>query len=73
MNLKVITVHLPEQYIQALDELVKRKRYPNRAEAIRMAIRDFLNEEFAIIYKEDERKKEEEKLLRRRKRRKARH
>jgi len=71
MGLKVVTVHLPEAHVEALDELVRRKRYPNRAEAIRTAVRDFLLEEFAIIYQEEERKKEEEKLLRRGKRGKA--
>lgn len=45
--MKVVTVHLPEVYIEAIDQLVKKKRYPNRAEAIRMAVRDFLLEEAA--------------------------
>jgi len=45
---KVVTVHLPEAYIEAIDQLVKRKLYPNRAEAIRMAIRDFIMEEAMI-------------------------
>jgi len=39
---KMITVHLPEPYIQALDDLVEKKYYPNRAEAIRTAVRDLL-------------------------------
>jgi len=43
----IISVHVPEQYIKAIDELVRRKRYPSRAEAIRMAIRDFILEEFS--------------------------
>jgi len=43
--LKLITLHLPEPYIQALDRLVKEKHYPNRAEAIRLFIRDGLYEE----------------------------
>ncbi len=43
--LKVVTVHLPEAYLEAIDELVKRRLYPNRAEAIRMAVRDFIKEE----------------------------
>jgi len=45
---KVVTVHLPEAYIEAIDELVRRRIYPNRAEAIRMAVRDFIREEAAI-------------------------
>jgi len=45
---KVVTVHLPEVYIEAIDELVRRRIYPNRAEAIRMAVRDFIREEAVI-------------------------
>ena len=40
--MKLITLHLPEPYINALDRLVNEKYYPNRAEAIRVAIRDLL-------------------------------
>jgi Arc/MetJ-type ribon-helix-helix transcriptional regulator len=43
--MKLITLHLPEPYIKALDKLVEQKYYPNRAEAIRVAIRDLLNDE----------------------------
>lgn len=43
--MRLITLHLPEPYIKALDELVRRKYYPNRAEAIRVAVRDLLNVE----------------------------
>jgi len=42
---KVVTVHLPEVYLEVIDELVRRKLYPNRAEAIRTAVRDFIMEE----------------------------
>jgi Arc/MetJ-type ribon-helix-helix transcriptional regulator len=42
---RLITLHLPEPYIKALDKLVDEKYYPNRAEAIRVAIRDLLNVE----------------------------
>jgi len=43
--MRLITLHLPEPYIKALDDLVKQKKYPNRAELIRVAIRDLLTEE----------------------------
>jgi Arc/MetJ-type ribon-helix-helix transcriptional regulator len=36
---------LPEPYIKLLDQLVNERFYPNRAEAIRVAIRDLINEE----------------------------
>lgn len=42
---KLITLYLPEPYIKALDSLVDERFYPNRAEAIRVAVRDLLNEE----------------------------
>ncbi len=44
-EMRVVTVHLPEAYLEAIDELVRKKRYPNRAEAIRMAVRDFIRTE----------------------------
>jgi len=43
--MKLITLHLPEPYIKALDRLVSEKYYPNRAEAIRVAVRDLLTVE----------------------------
>ena len=43
--MRLITLHLPEPYIKALDQLVKDKYYPNRAEAIRVAVRDLLSVE----------------------------
>lgn len=43
--MKLITLHLPEPYIKALDRLVREKYYPNRAEAIRVAVRDLLTVE----------------------------
>jgi len=45
MKMKLITLYLPEPYIRKLDSLVRRKLYPNRAEAIRIAIRDMILEE----------------------------
>ncbi|MCJ7469184.1 ribbon-helix-helix domain-containing protein [Candidatus Bathyarchaeota archaeon] len=43
--MKLITLYLPETYIKLLDQLVGERFYPNRAEAIRVAIRDLINEE----------------------------
>ena len=45
INLKLITLYLPETYIKALDQLVTECFYPNRAEAIRVAIRDLISAE----------------------------
>jgi antitoxin ParD1/3/4 len=44
-EMKLITLYVPETYLKALDQLVGEKFYPNRAEAIRVAIRDLVNEE----------------------------
>ena len=43
--MKLITLYLPEPYIKALNLLVNQKFYPNRAEAIRLAVRDMINNE----------------------------
>ncbi len=43
--MKMITLYLPEPYIDALKQLVDEKLYPNRAEAIRVAIRDMISVE----------------------------
>ena len=43
--MKLITLYLPETYIKALDQLVDECFYPNRAEAIRVAIRDLISAE----------------------------
>jgi len=43
--MKLITLYLPETYIRALDQLVGERFYPNRAEAIRVAIRDMISVE----------------------------
>jgi len=38
----LISVHLPAQMLQELDDLVKTGVYPSRSEAIRVAIRDLI-------------------------------
>jgi Arc/MetJ-type ribon-helix-helix transcriptional regulator len=45
LMMKLITVHLPNNQVSGLDELVRSGRYPNRSEAIRFAIRDMLKDE----------------------------
>ena len=44
-DMKLITLMLPRRWIRDLDDLVRRKRYANRAQAIRAAVRDLLVEE----------------------------
>lgn len=43
--MKFLTIWIPQGHIEALENLVKRGYYPNRAEAIRMAVRDLVNSE----------------------------
>lgn len=41
-RLRIISVKIPNEYVEALDRLVKHGFYGNRSEAIREAIRDLL-------------------------------
>jgi len=50
----LITVHLPEAYLEGLDSLVSEKIYPNRSEAIRVAVRDLLKTELTMFLKSAE-------------------
>jgi antitoxin ParD1/3/4 len=43
--MQLIAVHLPEQIVLDIEELVENGFYPNRSEAIRNAIRDLLKRE----------------------------
>lgn len=36
---------MPPEFLHGLDELVRLQKYPNRSEAIRVAIRDLLKDE----------------------------
>ena len=47
--MKVITIHIPEAYLEGLDYLVEAKIYPNRSESIRIAIRDLLKTELGFL------------------------
>jgi Arc/MetJ-type ribon-helix-helix transcriptional regulator len=52
--MKLVSIYLPEVYLKALDRLVELKLYPNRAEAIRFAIRDLILKELPFESKFDE-------------------
>jgi Arc/MetJ-type ribon-helix-helix transcriptional regulator len=49
--MKLITVHVPEAYLSAIDQLISVDAYPNRSEAIRVAIRDLLKTELGGFIK----------------------
>ena len=44
-NTKLVTVLLPEAYLEGLDELVRANMYPSRSSAIRSSVRDLLKKE----------------------------
>jgi len=46
--MKIITINLPEKYLAAIQTLNDLGIYPSRSEAIRIALRDFLNEELKM-------------------------
>ena len=43
--MKLIAVHLPDRIVTDIQALVEKGLYPNRSEAIRIAIRDLLKRE----------------------------
>lgn len=48
MNMKLISVNIPESYLKVLEILVVDGKFPNRSEAIRVAIRDLIKTEYLI-------------------------
>ena len=46
--MKLISVNLPEAYIKVMEILVADGKFPNRSEAIRVAIRDLIKTEYLI-------------------------
>jgi len=46
--IKLISVNLPESYLKVLEIFVADGRFPNRSEAIRVAIRDLIKTEYLI-------------------------
>ena len=47
--MRSIQIYLPEPLIEALDELVRVKMYPHRSEAIRLAVRDLINQSDVLV------------------------
>jgi Arc/MetJ-type ribon-helix-helix transcriptional regulator len=40
-----VTLRIPKQQIEAVEQMVETGEYPNRSEAIRAAVREMLNEQ----------------------------
>ncbi len=53
-KMRIISVQVPQSYVNAMDQLVKRGVYPNRSEVIRAALREFLKKEMNTEIHEDE-------------------
>jgi Arc/MetJ-type ribon-helix-helix transcriptional regulator len=49
VSMKNITINIPEQYDLVIKKLINMKLIPNRSEAIRTALREFLSKEFSNI------------------------
>ena len=47
--MKIITINLPEKYLQAIQILNDMGVYPSRSEAIRTALHDFLANELKMF------------------------
>jgi len=52
-GLRMYSVHLPERWIKRLQRLVDQGYFANRAEAIRMAIRDLLQQHASPKHRRD--------------------
>jgi Arc/MetJ-type ribon-helix-helix transcriptional regulator len=48
----LISVHLPKQMLDGLDEMVNQGRFPSRSEAIRVAVRDLILRESGLKQRE---------------------
>ena len=53
--MKLISVNIPEKYLEILELYVAEKKFPNRSEAIRVGIRDLIKREFLNkkVFKEE--------------------
>ena len=47
-KIKIITINLPEKYLAAIQVLNDQGIYPSRSEAIRVALKDFLESELGF-------------------------
>lgn len=43
--MRIVTVNLPDMYLDGLDELVNAGYFPNKSEAIRAAVREMIKNE----------------------------
>ena len=48
IEMRIITINLPEKYLQAIQILNDLEKYPSRSEVIRIALNDFLAKELKM-------------------------
>ena len=46
-HMNLISIRLPSEFVEILDEMVLQGKYASRSEAIRLALRDFYREHYA--------------------------
>ncbi|MEA1994061.1 MAG: ribbon-helix-helix domain-containing protein [Euryarchaeota archaeon] len=54
--MKLVSVQIPELYLEGLDIMIASGYYPNRSEAIRIAVRDLLTNEIGGFQEIEKRK-----------------
>jgi len=59
-SMVTITIHLPKEILNEIEELVRRGRYPSRAEVIRVAVRDMLDEMYARQQKQPQQQQQQQ-------------
>ena len=52
--MRLITVHIPDYFLDIIHELVRANRFPNRSDLIRNAIREFIRTEIYSLSREVE-------------------
>ena len=47
-KMKIVTINVPSKWLDIFDKLQKSGLFPSRSEAVRSAIRDFMDKQFAL-------------------------
>ncbi|MHA1719319.1 MAG: ribbon-helix-helix domain-containing protein [Promethearchaeota archaeon] len=47
--MKIVTINIPEQYLDCLETLVNLGYFPSRSEAVREALKQFLSKEANLV------------------------
>ncbi len=49
LKVRLVTLHLPDLYVDNIEALIDKGVYPNRSEVIRLAVRDLLKNELGTL------------------------